>query len=343
MGCWRDWIGMLRRRLSRRTEPARSPLVTPVSRFSRDTPLPLRLCRQPRAYGFAVGLTGVIYAIIVVGWAVFLVPLALRRHDQAARNRSIEKFSSAMRVLSRQRTEDGRVVVTPPRAGDRLLTPSLSHADDELVPVAARPTRASLKAAAARRRRVLLVLVSLTLLVGAVSVFGLLPPWSAVVPIALIVAFLAMARRQVRLASDRYWQEAAEARPEPTNVVRRPAVRVDASHGVERATDEDDEPTVTLTAEQLRAAARALEQEIVDVIALETADGASLWDPLPITLPTYVDKPPAARSYRTIDLDGPNTWSAGHSAADSATAAEGDTGDQAASETAAEAPRAANA
>jgi hypothetical protein len=269
-----------------------------------------------------VGLTGVIYAVIVVGWAVFLVPLALRRHDQAARNRSIEKFSSAMRVLSHRRSEDGRLVVTPPRDGDRLLTPSLGHSDEApMASVAPRPTRASLRAAAARRRRVLLILVSLTALVGVVSAFGVLPAWAIAVPLTLIVVFLWMARRQVRLASDHYWQEAAETRPESSNVVRRPAVRVDISHGAERRS-EDDEPTVVLTAEQLTAAAKALEQEIAYVIALETTEGASLWDPLPITLPTYVDKPAAARSYRTIDLDGPNTWSAGHSAADSKTAAE---------------------
>jgi hypothetical protein len=100
---------------------------------------------------------------------------------------------------------------------------------------------------------------------------------------------------------------------------------------------------VAITAEQLAAAAAALEQEIVEVIALETADGESLWDPLPITLPTYVDKPAAARSYRTIDLDGPNTWSAGHSAADSKTVADGGAVERAASETSTETARAANA
>jgi hypothetical protein len=269
-----------------------------------------------------VGLTGIIYAVIVVGWAAFLVPLALRRHDQAARNHSIERFSSAMRVLSRRRTEDGRVVVTPPRSGDRIVTPSL-RPDGELdqAALAPRPTRASLRAAAARRRRVLVVLLALTLAVGGVSALGLLPIWSAAVPAVLIVAFLWVARRQVRLANERYWQEVADTRPEPSNVVRRPAVRVDASHGAAR---HDDEPTVTLTAAQLAEVAAAVEEERVDVVTLETADGASLWDPLPVTLPTYVDKPVAQRTYRTIDLDSPDTWSAGHSDADTQTAAADD-------------------
>jgi hypothetical protein len=31
----------------------------------------------------------------------------------------------------------------------------------------------------------------------------------------------------------------------------------------------------------------------------------TLWDPIPITMPTYVSKPLAPRTVRTIDLSGP--------------------------------------
>jgi hypothetical protein len=268
-----------------------------------------------------VGLTGVIYGVIVVGWAVFLVPLALRRHDQATRDHSIQRFSSAMRVLTRRRTEGGRVVVAPPRSDDRLVTPSLRPLEETEPAVRApRPSRAALRAAAARRRRVLVVLVAMTAVVGAASAFGLLPIWSAAVPVTLIAAFLWIARRQVRLADERYWEEVVTARPEPTNVIRRSAARVDATHG---ASKDDDEPTVALTAAQMAELAAAIEEDRVDVVSIETSDGGSLWDPLPMTLPTYVDKPIARRTYRTIELDGPDTWSAGHSDADTATAAAG--------------------
>ena len=97
-----------------------------------------------------------------------------------------------------------------------------------------------------------------------------------------------------------------------------------------------------LTQEQLaRAAAAALEEEIVEVVAMTTADGGSLWDPLPVTLPTYVDKPVAQRSYRTIDLGEPGTWSAGHSESATAVAQSGESADGA--EAADEAARVANA
>ncbi len=61
-------------------------------------------------------------------------------------------------------------------------------------------------------------------------------------------------------------------------------------------------------------AVAAIEPERRVAVALSTADGGSLWDPLPITLPTYVDKPVVARTSRRIDLGAPGTWSSGHSA-----------------------------
>ena len=39
----------------------------------------------------------------------------------------------------------------------------------------------------------------------------------------------------------------------------------------------------------------------------------TLWDPLPVTLPTYVTKPAATRrTVRTIDLGEPGAWTSGH-------------------------------
>ena len=46
------------------------------------------------------------------------------------------------------------------------------------------------------------------------------------------------------------------------------------------------------------------------------AEDGSLWDPLPMTLPTYVNKARARRTVRTIELTGIN--SSGHDQADTA-------------------------
>ena len=48
------------------------------------------------------------------------------------------------------------------------------------------------------------------------------------------------------------------------------------------------------------------------------------WDPVPVTLPTYVAKATAGRTVRTIDLDSTGVWSSGRNAADSALAREAD-------------------
>ena len=64
--------------------------------------------------------------VLAVAWAVYLIPKALKHHDEVARTRSIDRFSTAMRVLARREPvnrRDARLVVTParpagnPRAG----------------------------------------------------------------------------------------------------------------------------------------------------------------------------------------------------------------------------------
>ncbi len=276
-------------------------------------------------------MTGLIYAAIVVAWAAYLVPLALRRHDEVSHTRSIERFSSTMRVLSRRGSATAeRLVVTPPRPVDRVLSPSLKSATSDDARPAIRPTRAARAVAARRRRRVLILLAVVLALTGAASAFSLAPWWSGAVPLALILGFLVVARRQVRKAEESVWVAASQQQREPSNVVRRSAVRVDASHGAARpaeageaaeSAEADDEPTITLSTEAIAAAAPDLTEERVMAISLSTADGSSLWDPLPVMLPTYVGKPAARRTIRTIELGEPGTWSSGHSEHDSQTAA----------------------
>ncbi len=56
-----------------------------------------------------------------------------------------------------------------------------------------------------------------------------------------------------------------------------------------------------------------------------------LWDPVPVTLPTYVSKPPAARrTVRTISIDDSGVWSSGRTDADAQIAREADAADKAA-------------
>lgn len=339
-----------------------------------------------RLYGRLVGLTWAIYAAIVVVWAIFLYRLALQRQDRAAQHHSMERFSSAMRVLSRggrpagvypeienagehaegslvpqcsseTLSENAAEVSTDYQtngptvssrsdgsdadqgSGEPVSSPSVAHGST-LAPRSATSRmadrRRAASAAAGRRRRVMFVLLGLSALTGMAAVLGMVAWWGLAVPLALMVIFLCVARRQVSLAEERYWAEAARSRPESSNVIRRSAARVDASHGSPRELA-DDEHTVILP-----IAAVHLQDERVNAVPLTTADGGSLWDPVAITLPTYIEKAVAKRTIRTVDLSGANTWSAGHSASVSKTVGEAEAEAARAIEREADAPCAAN-
>ena len=92
--------------------------------------------------GLAFGLvSGLIYAFLVAGWAVYFIPRWLRRHDELSAARSVEKFDHAMRILS------GR-------------TPDLVPAQRS------RPRPVPVSPVAMRRRRVLAGLLLATVLTG---------------------------------------------------------------------------------------------------------------------------------------------------------------------------------
>ncbi len=61
----------------------------------------------------------------------------------------------------------------------------------------------------------------------------------------------------------------------------------------------------------LEPGAEARLEQHVEAVPLETSGGEPLWDPVPVTLPTYVNKPKAPRTIRTIDLSEPDSHSSG--------------------------------
>lgn len=252
-------------------------------------------------------LSGVIFAVLAVAWAVYLIPMALRHHDEVARTRSIDRFSNAMRVLARREPvnrRDARLVVTPARAGDnpRVLAPTAKPtAGPAPRPVRPQAARQAARAAARRRRRILMFLFVATLGVADLAAYAVVPWWSVAVPAGITLLYLVLCRTQVRRERTATWDralaEAAEAEPE-------------ASHDVGPLEIDPNEDTI------------AIPVVVLDAVAVPTEDGGSLWDPLPMTLPTYVGKPAARRTVRTIDLSEPGTWSSGRSEEDSQLVAE---------------------
>ena len=61
-------------------------------------------------------LSALIFVALAVAWAVYLVPKALKHHDDVVRSRSVDRFSHTMRVLARREPvnrRNARLVVTP--------------------------------------------------------------------------------------------------------------------------------------------------------------------------------------------------------------------------------------
>jgi hypothetical protein len=56
----------------------------------------------------------------------------------------------------------------------------------------------------------------------------------------------------------------------------------------------------------------ALDEQLVIAAPSVATTGELVWDPLPVTLPTYVTKPRAGRTVRTIDFAQPGAWTSGH-------------------------------
>ena len=45
-------------------------------------------------------LSALIFVALAVAWAVYLVPKALKHHDEDARSRTVDRFSHTVRVLA---------------------------------------------------------------------------------------------------------------------------------------------------------------------------------------------------------------------------------------------------
>jgi hypothetical protein len=284
-----------------------------------------------------VDLSGIIFVVLALAWAVYLIPKALKHHDEVARTRSIDRFSTAMRVLarrepvSRRGSSSARLVVTPARAADnpRVLAPAPLSAEERTTDrPASRPAvrpavrRAAARAAARRRRSILSFLVLATLVVTGLAAFAVVPWWSVAVPAVLTVLYLVLCRTQVRRERDATWDADLAASIDALPVARvearssepaRPAARVDAPYGAPRTAVRNAQGFEEVDAEEDTV---AIEVALLDAVVVPTVDGGSLWDPLPVTLPTYVTKPKARRTVRTIDLDEPGTWSSGRSSED---------------------------
>ena len=266
-------------------------------------------------------LSALIFVALAVAWAVYLIPKALRHHEEDALTRSVDSFSDRMRVLARReavsaakaelvvpsRKPKAEAEPEPTPVTEHAAEPTVATAEPAPAPQPARPAptplqvrlrRAKAARAAARRRRVLGSILVLNLVVVALASASVVGWAWALLPAVLLVGWLVACRLMVK-------KERAEA--PPAVVRKRRRTLADEAIAEENSVAEDlsDETS------EVAAVAEAAEEP--------TPGG---WDPVPMTLPTYVAKAPAGRTVRTIDLDSTGVWSSGRNAADSQLARE---------------------
>lgn len=238
---------------------------------------------------------GLIFAFVVALWAAYFVPLAVRRYDEASKSGSIDKFSSLSRVIAHKTRSVDEVI--DPGQDQPIQNPATTQAPMPTM------VHASTRRAARRRRRTLLTLLALAAIVGGVAGFGYIPLFWAAAPAALIVAWLVTCRIQVRgelgITGKTKPKSVTEEYDEEQTII--------VSHQFE-----DTEPHRKRVMEKVDLEANALDEQIVIAVPVGATTGEVLWDPLPVTLPTYVTKPRAGRTVRTIEFGEPGAWTSGH-------------------------------
>ncbi|MBI1377283.1 MAG: hypothetical protein GC157_07365 [Frankiales bacterium] len=238
-----------------------------------------------------------LYAGIIGMWALVLVPMWLRRHDEAQETRSADRFARAMGSLRRgddtassgARSATAREVLMPGRpAAARERQVTVSGSDHERTPAAA---------AAARRRVVLAVLAGLLVVWTVVTLLsGRLPRWSLAVPAALLLGFLVVAGRQGSRAAGLRRRQAHRA------TLAEAARAAEARYGAAEGQARRGGRVVAPAPAHEQPAARSEQVEVAAVYAEDS------WNAVPTTLPTYVTAPRATRMPRVIDLTTPGSW-----------------------------------
>lgn len=273
--------------------------------------------------------SGLIIAFVVVVWAAYFIPLALRRYDEASKDATVEGLGSLSRVITKPRAQAAATDVAPEAVVATAPVKAARNLD-----------RPAARLAAKRRRRTLLSLLAITAVVIGLAVTNVIAMPLIAAPVALIAAWLVACRVQVRgerglsrekapragKLKDRASSlrakgaKAASKAPKPA----KPAKSKNSDKAV-GATAADEEETIIVSGqfedidpgrphvmEVVDLEADALDDKIVIAVPSVSSTGEALWDPLPVTLPTYVTKPRAGRTVRTIDFSQPNTWTSGH-------------------------------
>ena len=259
--------------------------------------------------------SGLILLAIVGAWLAVLVPMALRRYD-TSHIVTVDKFHDAMRVLSRRSgpDQDPDPGTPAPHPGRFRITTDAVRSRAE-----ARRARPALSAAA-RRRRLLAVLVTVSL--GSLAGVVLGPLW-LLAPHLLadlaLVAFVVHLRRTAVARAEREWRSAMRppAAARPRQAAPRPAARPPAPAPAAPATQARPvlRPPAHVAGIPDRMPPRPAPL-VAPAPAVPAARGAQgeAWSPVPVPTPTYLSAPTAPR--RVVDVTRPGSYAEGDGVSD---------------------------
>lgn len=226
----------------------------------------------------------IIFGVLIVAWVAYLVPwFVMRRHDEVEESEETSEFPDSMAVV-----RDGGLTITPVSSeaidDTEVATPyTRAHARHEL--------RQAWSDAAIRRRRTLAVLMALVTVMAVLAGLSVLSWWFAAGAGALVVLFLVVARFSVVTMARRFDEQVEQIdRGWDEHTVLLTRENSFPGSAGDDGRPEEDEPTTAHS---------------VTLSGPIAADPGSLWDAVPVTAPTYVSTPIAARTVRTIDLTAP--------------------------------------
>lgn len=215
--------------------------------------------------------SGLIYAMVIGLWALVLLPMWLKSHDQLNEGKQVDRFKQAMASLGKSHHE---------------LIEESAHRQIQAKRAVRAGTEVRLPLTPAARRRRVLAVLSVLQVGGLIAGAAGAGTTVMVVPFLVIVGFLMLARTQVRVE---------EAR-------RRPNSQQQAA--VSKARTQRNSFLRSL------AAGRAARSDVDDVEqapavpTVVSSDQTASWQPVQSVAPSYINAPAATAVPRAIDADG---------------------------------------
>ncbi|TIC79150.1 hypothetical protein [Nocardioides sp. GY 10127] len=171
--------------------------------------------------------------------------------------------------------------------------------------------RSAANRAARKRLRVLVALVSGLALLGLLSLLGVVHPGWLAVPGLLLVAWLVSCRVMVR-------RETGLSGP----LARIPVVTGDEEGGATREARTDGTRSASDDATGEVAVVRVQGDQVVVEVEPGAINPDGTWNPVPVHVPSYVNKPAAHREAGRLDLEDTGVWTSGRTEESAAIARE---------------------